>query len=305
MITDKIDSTTAIPAEFLNTIVPPPKSIKVSIDDRCQFKCSFCSSKDAEKVGEMSMDTFKDLCDQMVDAGIEEIGLFYIGEPMLAKNLVQAVKIAKSAGIKYTFLTTNGALAKPEKVEALMAAGLDSLKFSFNYSDGGQLRQVAGVSPGNFDKIVQNIKDAWRIKHQGGYKTGIYASSIMFDGTQGEKMKAAVEEILPFVDQHYWLPCFSFGGQTKAGEIVGGNPGRLDNMRPRLPCWAIFREGHITASGDISLCCFETSNKWVVGNLSTHKFMAAWNSEDAQELRKAHLSGDVHGTACEKCIYGG
>ena len=303
MITDKIDSTTFIPSDYLKTVVPPPKSIKVSLDDRCQFQCSFCSRKDAQSTGEMPISMFQDLVDQMVEHGIKELGLFYIGEPMLAKHLADAIRYAKNMGIEYVFLTTNGALATESKVRNLMAAGLDSLKFSFNYADGNQLRQVAGVSPSNYQKIVQNIKDAGKVKDEGNYKCGIYASSIMFDGIQGEKMQAAVNEILPYVDEHYWLPCFSFGGQTDMGQVQG-NPGRLDQMRDPLPCWAVFREGHITADGDISLCCFDSHKRWVVGNLATHKFMDAWNSKEAQDLRAAHIKKDVTGTPCENCAVG-
>ena len=304
MITGKIDKTTHIPEDYLKTVVPPPNAIKVSLSDKCQFQCSFCAHKDAEVHGDMPFSMFTDLADQMVALGIKELGLFYIGEPMLAKTLVDAVKYAKSIGIEYVFITTNGALAKADKVDKLMAAGLDSLKFSFNYADGNQLRQVAGVSPSNYGKIVQNIKDAWKLKQENGYKTGIYASSIMFDGRQGEMMKKAVEEIKPYVDEHYWLPCFSFGGQTDMGQVAG-NPGRLDQMRDPLPCWAVFREGHVTAAGDISLCCFDSNKRWVVGNLRTYKFMDAWNSPEAQQLRAAHLAKDVTGTPCENCAVGG
>ena len=251
----------------------------------------------------MPFDMFQDLVQQMAAAKIKEIGLFYIGEPMLSKHLSDAIRYAKNNGIEYVFLTTNGALATPEKVDKLMSAGLDSLKFSFNYSDGNQLRMVAGVAPSNFDKIKANIKSAYNLRNLHGYKTKIYASSIMFDGKQGELMKQAVDEIKPYVDEHYWLPCFSFGGQTDMGQVVG-NPGRLDKMRDPLPCWAIFREGHITADGDISLCCFDSHKRWVVGNLKTHKFMDAWNSKEAQILRQAHLNKDVTGTPCENCAVG-
>lgn len=304
MITERIDEATGIPQEYRKTIVPPPKSIKVSLDDRCQFKCSFCSSSEADKSGQMPWDMYTKLVDEMVKEGIGEIGLFYIGEPMLAKHLVDAVLYAKRAGIPYVFLTTNGAAAKPEKVEQLMAAGLDSLKFSFNYSDGNQLRQVAGVAPSNFEKIKHNIREARRIKDTGHYNCGIYASSIMFDGEQGERMKAAVNEIKDCLDEHYWLPLFSFGGQTDFKVPVRGNPGRLDQMRDPLPCWSVFREGHITASGDISLCCFDSHHRWVVGNLATSTFMEAWNCQEAQDLRAAHLKKDVTGTACENCAVG-
>jgi radical SAM protein with 4Fe4S-binding SPASM domain len=208
-------------------------------------------------------------------------------------------------GIEYVFLTTNGALATKEKVRELMAAGLDSLKFSFNYADGKQIKEVAGVSERNFEKIIQNIKGAREVKDEGGYSCGIYASSIMLDGEQGDKMALAVDRILPYVDEHYWLPLFSFGGQTDFGKPVRGNPGRLDNMREPLPCWSVFSEGHVTSAGDISLCCFDSHKRWVVGNLATSTFMQAWNCQEAQELRAAHLRKDVTGTSCEHCAVGG
>lgn len=305
MITERIDGVTRIPENYLKTVVPPPNSIKLSLDDRCQFQCGFCSRKDAEAGGAMSWETYTKLVDEMVSVGIKELGLFYIGEPMLAKDLVRAVKYAKDSGIEYVFLTTNGALATQSKVESLMMAGLDSLKFSFNYADGMQLKAVANVAPSNFEKIVQNIIAARQVRDANCYECGIFASSILLDGEQGKKMQAAVDRIKPFVDEHYWLPLFSFGGQTDFGQPVRGNPGRLDQMREPLPCWSVFREGHITSGGDISLCCFDSHHRWVVGNLATSTFMEAWNSPQAQLLRAAHLKKDVTGTACEHCAVGG
>lgn len=39
-----------------------------------------------------------------------------------------------------------------------------------------------------------------------------------------------------------------------------------------------------------------------MGNLNDMSFMDAWNSEGFQELRKAHLSGDVRQTVCKDCV---
>jgi hypothetical protein len=38
-----------------------------------------------------------------------------------------------------------------------------------------------------------------------------------------------------------------------------------------------------------------------MADLTTSAFSAAWNSIAFQRLRAAHLTGDVAGTACEKC----
>lgn len=303
-ITARIDATTEVSPEYSRTVLPPPNAVKISLDDNCQFRCQFCSSRLQPEKCEMPWETFTELVDELASVGVKEVGLFYIGEPMLAKRLVDAVRYCKASGIEYVFVTTNGQLATADRVDELMAAGLDSLKFSFNYADGWQIKSVAGVSPRVFDKIIQNIEGARRIRDAGGYKCGIYASSILFDGEQGERMKAAVEKILPWVDEHYWLPCFSFGGQTKFGQVVAGNPGRLGNMRDPLPCWAVMKEGHVTASGDVSACCFDSHKRWVAGNLRDMTFMQCWNSQFMQSLRAAHFKKDVSGTPCEKCAVG-
>lgn len=302
-ITERIDGVTEI--RTLKAIAPAPRSIKVSLDDNCQFRCGFCSRKDAAGAGPMEMWMFEKLVDEMVEEGIEELGVFYIGEPMMARRLPEAIRYAKQRGMKYVFLTTNGALATKEKVRELMQAGLNSIKFSFNYADGEQLKEVAGVSARNFGKIVENIRGAREVRDAGGYDCGVYASSIMLDGEQGLRMQDVVDGIKPYVDEHYWLPLFSFGGQTDFGAPVRGNPGRLDRMRDPLPCWSVFSEGHVTSAGDISLCCFDSHHRWVVGNLASGTFMEAWNSQAAQELRAAHLRKDVTGTACEHCAVGG
>jgi radical SAM protein with 4Fe4S-binding SPASM domain len=204
------------------------------------------------------------------------------------------------------FLTTNGSVAWPEKVEAVMAAGLDSLKFSYNHSGDKQFRAITGCSPEKFEAVKQNIKEAHAIRERAGYNTRLYASSIMYDGEQKDQMSQSIERIKPYVDEHYYLPLLSFGDQARieGKDAVVGNPGRLDAMRPPTPCWAVFREGHVTHDGLMSACCFDSSNRWIMGDLKEHDFMSVWNSEEYQNLRKAHLTHDVHGTACETCIHG-
>jgi radical SAM protein with 4Fe4S-binding SPASM domain len=117
-----------------------------------------------------------------------------------------------------------------------------------------------------------------------------------------------VEKVLPFVDQHYWLPLYSMGAfATRREEELGyrptaGNQGRLDALREPLPCWSAFTEGHVTADGHLSACCFDATSSWTMGDLAVQPFMEAWNSAEFTKLREAHLRKDVRGTLCEQCI---
>ena len=65
---------------------------------------------------------------------------------------------------------------------------------------------------------------------------------------------------------------------------------------------AAFTEGHVTAEGRLSACCFDATAHWTMGDLNTTSFMDAWNSEPFVKLRAAHLKRDVSGTVCEKCV---
>jgi hypothetical protein len=190
-----------------------------------------------------------------------------------------------------------------------MKAGLDSLKWSMNAADEAQFEDVMGVAGKLFYRALDNVADAWALRAKGGYKTGLYASSIRYDGAQQEKMEQLLNErVRPYVDQHYWLPLYSMGAFATQREAelgyrpTAGNQGRIGALRAPLPCWSAFTEGHVTAEGRLSACCFDATANWTMGDLNRQSFMDAWNSEGFVRLRAAHLAKDVRGTVCENCI---
>ena len=314
-ITQRIDGVTHIPAAYLKESCPAPKSVKVELTSRCNYACQFCGIRGREKAGKEDIDfaLFKRATQEMKDAGVEEIGLFYIGESTLSPALlIDALRHCKRIGIPYVFLTTNGSLLTPMLAGELMEGGLDSLKFSINAATPEQFRETMGVKPALFSKALSNLQAAFRLRNEKGYRTKIYASSIMFHGEQQQDMEQLLQhQVLPFVDEHYWLPLFSEmqsplaeKNEARGWKANAGNQGRLANLRDPLPCWAVFREGHLRVDGGLSACCFGADDKFDMGNLNHMSFMDAWNSGAFQALRKAHLSGDVHNTPCESCIHG-
>lgn len=304
-ICERIDGITTLTPEYAKAKPPAPKSVKIELTGRCNFECSFCArSQRLRQIADMDKDLFKRLLREMRHDGVEEIGLFYLGESMLVPWLPEAVAFAKQVGYPYIFLTTNGSLASPSKVDAIMAAGLDSLKFSYNYVDEVQFKDIARVKGALFHKMKENIKSTWEIRQAKGYKTGLYASYINYDGEQGDKMKDAIAEIKPYVDEIYALPLYNQAAliEKTSWEFVAGNRGRAGNLRPPLPCWSIFTEGHIAFDGTLSACCFDHDKRFAMGDLTKEKFMDAWHSPKFQNLREHHLRKNVENSICRKCI---
>ncbi|HXZ49434.1 MAG TPA: radical SAM protein [Usitatibacter sp.] len=309
-ITERIDAITGIPQRYLADRLPAPRSVKIELTSQCNYRCGFCAHRLRMKDrGEMDRGFYERVVGEMVDAGVEELGVFYIGESFMCPWLPEAIRYAKQRGIRYVFLTTNGSLSTPGRVKACMEAGLDSLKFSMNNADEAQFREITGVKPKLFRDSLANLKAAWRVREEGGYGCGLYASSIQYDGEQQERMTELVqEEILPYVDEHYWLPLYSMGSLATLREEelgyrpIAGNQGRVGALREPLPCWSAFTEGHITYDGKLSACCFDAGDKWVMADLTKVPFMEGWNSELFMALRRAHLKKDVTGTICETCV---
>jgi MoaA/NifB/PqqE/SkfB family radical SAM enzyme len=237
--------------------------------------------------------------------------VFYLGESFMnPRLLVDCIAwLKQELAMPYVFLTSNASMAFPEAVDACMKAGLDSLKWSVNAADEEQFRRIMGVAPRLFQRALENIRAAWELRASGDHKTGLYASSIRYDGEQLAKMERLLAaRVRPYVDEHYWLPLYSMGAfATLREEQLGyrptaGNQGRLEALREPLPCWSAFTEGHVTAEGKLSACCFDATANWTMGDLTRQPFMDAWNSESFVRLRAAHLMKDVRGTVCEHCI---
>jgi MoaA/NifB/PqqE/SkfB family radical SAM enzyme len=312
-ITDRIDNTTRIPPGCLKAAPPAPRSVKIEISPRCNYRCGFCAlrAREVQPRWDMDFGLFKRITHEMRAAGVEEVGVFYLGESFMnPRLLVDCITwLKREIAMPYVFLTSNASMSFPEAVEACMKAGLDSLKWSVNAAEEAQFEKIMGVSGRLFWRALENIKAACEVRTRGGYKTGLYASSIQYDGEQLGKMeKLLAERVRPYVDQHYWLPLYSMGTfATRREEELGyrptaGNQGRIGALREPLPCWSAFTEGHVTAEGKLSACCFDATAHWTMGDLNRQSFMDAWNSEPFVRLRAAHLRKDVSGTVCEKCI---
>jgi MoaA/NifB/PqqE/SkfB family radical SAM enzyme len=312
-ITQRIDAITGIAPAYLTDTPPAPRSVKIELTGRCNYRCGFCAlrTRVAQPKGDMDFALFQRITEQMREAGVEEIGLFYLGEsfsaPALLADAIRWVK--KTLAFPYAFLTTNGSLARPEAVLDCMEAGLDSLKFSINAADDEQFEAVMGVKSRLYAKALENLKAARAIRDNGKFSCGIYASSIRYDGEQQAKMERLIEDqVLPYVDEHYWLPLYSMGSLAADREAelgyrpTAGNQGRLAALREPLPCWSAFTEGHVTADGLLSACCFDADSRWTMGDLKRMSFMTAWQSDAFKALRRAHLAKDVSGTVCEQCV---
>jgi len=309
-ITERVDAITHMQEQHRIPAPPCPKSVKIELTARCNLQCSFCATaSNLRDKSDMDWEFYSQkLLPELRAAGVEEVGMFFLGESSILPWLDEAIAEAKRQGFPYVFLTTNGTALNYEKIESYLAAGLDSLKFSLNYADAEQFAEITRVKPALFQRLLMSIREAKEIRDGGDYTCGLYASYIDYDADQGRRMRALVDKVAPYLDEVYALPLYSQADLTgadssdKGWAVRAGNPGRAGNMQEPVPCWSLFTEARVTHDGRLAACCFDHDGRFDMGNLLDENFMGAWHSDKFQRLRTEHLKGDVRGTACEHCV---
>jgi cyclic pyranopterin phosphate synthase len=138
-------------APTLDTLGRPLRDLRISVTDRCNFRCVYCMPKEVFGRGYRFMDrkellTFEEI-ERVVRAfvahGVEKVRITG-GEPLLRRDLEGL--IARLSGIDSLdlTLTTNGSLL-PQKAAALADAGLRRVTVSLDSVDDATFRAMNDV----------------------------------------------------------------------------------------------------------------------------------------------------------------
>jgi cyclic pyranopterin phosphate synthase len=136
----------------------PVKDLRISVTDRCNFRCTYCMPLDEyEWIDKREILTFEEiarLAKLFVDFGVEKIRLTG-GEPLVRHDLELLVeKLAVLDGLKDLCLTTNGALLA-ERIGALKRAGLRRVNVSIDTLDPEKFKRM--TKRGDLPKVLDGI----------------------------------------------------------------------------------------------------------------------------------------------------
>jgi GTP 3',8-cyclase len=126
-----------------DTLGRPVKDIRISVTDRCNFRCRYCMPLDQyEWIDRREILTFEEitrLAKMFVLLGVEEIRITG-GEPLLRHGLENLVaQLAQLEGLRDLSLTTNASLLS-EKAAALAQAGLKRINVSLDTINPGKFQ---------------------------------------------------------------------------------------------------------------------------------------------------------------------
>jgi cyclic pyranopterin phosphate synthase len=132
--------------------------LRVSITDRCNFRCVYCRSGETDLPGaeRCSFDEYERLVRILVSLGIRKVRVTG-GEPLVRPGVAEFLGRLKAIGVGDLSMTTNG-FTLAERLDSLIAAGLDRINISLDSLKQERFEAITRTK--TFDQVIASIEAA-------------------------------------------------------------------------------------------------------------------------------------------------
>ncbi|HVU77103.1 MAG TPA: GTP 3',8-cyclase MoaA [Gaiellaceae bacterium] len=151
--------------DVLDTFGRPLRDLRISVTDRCNFRCVYCMPKEVYGRDHRFLDrkellTFEEIARVarvFVEGGVRKLRITG-GEPLVRRDLEHLIAQLAALGDLDVTLTTNGSLL-PQKAQLLADAGLRRITVSLDSLDDATFRAMNDVDfP--VDRVLEGIEAA-------------------------------------------------------------------------------------------------------------------------------------------------
>lgn len=291
----------------LSDVVPlaTPFSVFVFPTTYCNFKCIYCGhSLGLEKMKDkynfepqnMSLETYEKVIMQLKEFPnkLKMLSLTGQGEPMINKELPVMIRRAKEADIADRIeIITNASLLTKEMADALIDAGLDTLRVSLQGLSSSKYKEICGADI-DFKEFMTNIKYFYANKKH----TQLFVKVMDVSLKEGEETEF-YKLFGDCTDRMYiekMLPAYEGVAITQDMNVEYDRYGRKNKKKKVCPL-PFFMLG-IFPDGDVEPC--DTIYKPIVlGNVHQDTLINMWNGERLRDFWKVQLKGERYSN--KKC----
>jgi radical SAM protein with 4Fe4S-binding SPASM domain len=233
-----------------------------------------------------------DIIDQCAENGVKAIKLQYLGEPLMHKDIVFQVEYAKKKGIIDVMFNTNAVLLTPELGAQLLEAGIDKVFISFDAVNPKlYMQQRVGATMG---KVIDNIYAFIEQRNKFYPKTHIRLSMVMYDDPIWKRQFEAMKVMWDGLVDSLGYGVFNERNPDKKHEYE-----KVDGFS----CEQLFQRMFLKCNGNVTVCCVDDQDEYVVGNWKEQRLIDIWNSPKYKAIRDAHKNGNYYDIPmCRKCF---
>ncbi len=183
--------------------------LRVSVTDRCDFRCVYCMAEDMTFLPRKDLLTLEELdrlCSAFVEKGVRKLRITG-GEPLVRRNIMNLFEALgrhlRTGALDELTLTTNGSQLT-RFADQLKAAGVERINVSLDTLDPEKFKAITRW--GDFDKVMAGIRAAQaaglKIKLNAVALKGVNDDEIpeMIRFAHGEGMDMTLIETMPMGD---------------------------------------------------------------------------------------------------------
>jgi MoaA/NifB/PqqE/SkfB family radical SAM enzyme len=211
---------------------------------------------------------------------------FLINEPFVDTRMVDIVRYIREDPTAQVEFNTNGALLTPDITEQLIETGVEVMRFSV---DGIRRETLAQSRELDYDTVYNNVEYFIEAANRSGKDIRTEVRMIKLPGTEDEQReyRAYWEARNPTAVVFTDLYSYPWDGQT----------GSLS-----LPCIKIINQMFFYVDGRATLCCWDASERQIVGDVKAEHVLDIWNGSTLNRCRRLLDEGrrsEIH--LCSRC----
>jgi radical SAM protein with 4Fe4S-binding SPASM domain len=277
------------------TVPDLPERYLLDLRTECNLACPMCllhgnADPDGKEqaIGVMPVDKAARILDEIKSVK-PLIQPSMWGEPLLAKNLREHLKAMKDRGISVS-INTNGLVLREDLARFMVGIEVDSLFFSVDSTTPETLRKVRGID--KLNKIERAIDLMLRVRAEKGSIFPRIGATFTIQDENAHELDDFIDRWIQKVDVVRVGLVFEDGGLSG-----------LETPTKRVPCGTLYHTMPIHYNGDVSICCFDSHAKQVVGNVFEDGGVeAVWHGEKFNRIRHYHETGQFDKVPfCKDC----
>ena len=159
--------------------------LRISVTDRCNFRCVYCRSADPENYREhgeiLSWPELQRLARIFVSLGIRKVRITG-GEPLVREGVEDFLRYLRHIGVQDLSMTTNGHLLA-ERCQSLAAAGLQRINISLDSLDPIKFEKITRTR--SYETVMRGIDAA-----QSSHFAPIKVNAVLVRGFNEDEVEA-------------------------------------------------------------------------------------------------------------------
>lgn len=289
-----------------------PVYIEISPYGGCNHRCIFCAL-DYLEYKPMFLETkiLKKFLRDIAKNGVKSIMFAGEGEPLLHRDIAELVIYAKKRGLDVA-ITTNGVLLSKSLSNKILPC-LSWLRISLNAGTAEKYALIHKTRPADFDKAIENIKEAVKIKREKKLACTIGIQFLLLNENHAEvsilagilkKIGADYLIIKPYsqhpqsrnrlgsgLDYEKLLyvekKLMDYDGDGFNVVFRKQTISNLKEEKPYKQCLGLPFWSYLASSGDLYACsAFLGDDRFLYGNIYKETFEKAWKGKKRKDIMK-------------------